>query len=161
MKYFAKYLTVKGEIKKGESYLTEDVIIKESIVDWTLADMGAMHVQKVRLFICTKDVRLGDVVQRDTRSDTFKDEGPVYHVEYKESHFLSEDKDIYYVSTKIGGMFIIEGEAIRVIGRISPGAAWVNEGDEFEEEDCSFVWSASEDSKGWFEVRCPTCKIFH
>lgn len=104
-KYFTKYLPVEGEIKNGDKYVTEDGILRDTTYqteDGRGGTIDRTHDKKVKLFLCSRDIQVGDKV-----IDSI--DGKEYEVK---SGFLPP-------------------EMVKVIGEISPEAKWVKEGDEF------------------------------
>jgi hypothetical protein len=117
-KYFAKYLSVEGEIKEGDPVQIDggQVILYSSKWQNTFRKFNR---KKVKLFLCSRDIQVGDKV---TFNDGTTSEVP-------------KDYPLYILR---------EGSACtKVIGEISSNASWVKEGDEFDEEDikyhCVFV----------------------
>ena len=108
--YFAKYLPVEGEIKMGDKFFEEGLGIgtrrnKEGLYDF----------QKVKLFLCSRDIQVGDEVQL-----------------YKSGFELGDKVKITSESNlEIAKM----GMGFKVIGEISSEATWVKEGDEFDETE--------------------------
>lgn len=104
--YFCKYLPVEGEIKLGDKYTSpgwgSDV--------YTMADTSGKvdysKEQKVKLFLCTRDMQPADKVVQISTGKEFK--------------------------MGFGGT----GEGfVKIIGEISPEAIFIKEGDEFNDED--------------------------
>jgi hypothetical protein len=126
--YFAKYFPVEGEIRDGNWYFwpieapNSAYQYKEEIsADWK-KNMGDIFksLQKVQLFLCSRDLRAGDVVLTPFKWD-----------ERRVESILDEDK-VYLVGCSEP---ILRNEMFKVIGPISPEAEWVKEGDEFEEPE--------------------------
>jgi hypothetical protein len=114
MKYFAKYLPVEGKIETGDLYMNHkmgNIILPRSYGN---KDESYEGFQKVKLFLCSRDIQVGDTV---INPDTLLKE--VY----------SEEDRQYYAS------FNGKSPYFKVIGEISPEATWVQEGMEFREED--------------------------
>lgn len=124
MKYFAKYRPVKGDIKEGDFYhvvgsneyfqsgLGENTSVKKYPHDrWDKL------LQKVKLFLCSRDIEVGDMfiyVPPD-----------------------GEGKELTQIATEntIEALKTITFPYWKVIGEISPEARWVKEGDEFNEDE--------------------------
>lgn len=136
--YFAKYLPIEGEIKKGDKFRW---IINSEV-------QGEVHTcneegkrpekyQKVKLFLCSKDIQIGDTVH------------------YTYDHNLKWVVDKVFSTTFISG----SGEhpintIYKVIGEISPEAIWVKEGDEFDEDQIKKMVDLGWGSKAlWIEGR--------
>lgn len=105
--YFAKYLSVEGEIKDGDMVSNEDGIFEYkgriNIPDTYLP-------KKVKLFLCSRDIC------------------PLCNGECGTIH---PDGLSGIACVKCNG----EGKVDTVIGEISPDAKWVKEGDEFDKEE--------------------------
>lgn len=100
-KYLAKYLPVKEEIKKGDSYYFKDE--PDNILVRT-GDRTVSSMQKVKLFLCSRDIQVGD---------TFQSFSGMCELQWD-------------------GKFQLHPEDYKIIGEISPAATWVKEGDEFD-----------------------------
>ena len=190
MKYFTKYLPVEGEIKEGDRVIHPDgevrkciEIIKKDIKENDLIVMteNSGHYRdkckKVKLFLCSRDIKVGDKVKVDVLDNgklndfTFKnidiDEGlPVWEFEGVGlfNYFPGYDEEL---------------PPFKVIGEISPDAIWVKEGDEFDEEEIERLDRANgrKYTKEQYEslvkltghpkepvfvqIKCPTCKTYH
>lgn len=48
----------------------------------------------------------------------------------------------------------------KIIGRVSPSAVWVKEGDVIEDEDFEIIYK-SEVLDALLAIKCPTCKQYH
>lgn len=185
--YFVKYLPVKGEIEEGELCESHQTIfsnnhskqyIKESwheIVTYskhgikTSSRYDTIELQKVKLFLCSRDIQIGDKVMQLHPNSKVKQ--PIY----PEGEYILEK---YTEST------------FKVIGKISPGATWIKEGDEFDREDVQSLYKGKIQLLPIYEhdyhvtllgsrkqkeailsnlpvkeyiafFRCPVCKDFH
>lgn len=130
MKYFAKYLPVEGEIKKGD--ITDYGLIVKPIFrsgkSWRVKqDDNYIDLKydvlpkKVKLFLCSRDIpKKGDYVVNNL---------DLLHGIAQ--HDLNEGE-------------IKDNEYTKVIGEISREAIWIKEGDEFDEEDWRFVTYADD-----------------
>lgn len=192
--YFAKYLPIEGEIKVGEKYINlvfgltepykeggehkgnystcEDRVV-ETRTKYQNNDMafnGSKHSmkKKVKLFLCTRAIQVGDKIKFQAGNEWFEDE-VINILESLPERYALKNPDLSWISKEL---------AFKVIGEISEGAIWVKEGMEFDEEDLSFYVSShhSEQSysmtlNGFFDcnwqgekyikVKCPTCGHFH
>ena len=177
MKYFAKYLSVEGEIEEGD-YWTHSGLQARKIIDIdkkvnlkeypevkTKRDYLKLKNAKLcKLFLCSRDIQIGDWITNINRQETHVDEE--------------------LLSTINKGLL---PEDFKVIGEISPEAIWVKEGDEFDEDDVRFmiagytVFSGDDIERNscsetewiktklekfgtiskYIEIKCPTCKMFH
>lgn len=182
-RYFAKYLPVEGEIKMGDKIIHGNVQLKEGW-NWGYHDINneedVAHFTKikelmenskhpfpkqvmtkiVKLFLCSRDIQVGDVVHYPGFDLPFK-------VCNKES-----DEDIQW-----GFLKDVKEKHFKIIGEISPEAIWVKEGDEFDEDDFSIEFLRFEcynyngehigkdcSCKGGdmrevnrIKIKCPTC----
>lgn len=77
-KYFAKYLPVDGEIKKGDEYINSEIKVGEPTygkiyiglplviemghkgVGYKDKDYFRKYMRKVKLFLCSRDIQVGD-----------------------------------------------------------------------------------------------------
>lgn len=107
--YFAKYLPVEGDIKIGDKFYEEGLGIGTRV-----GKKGIYDFQKVKLFLCSRDIQVGDEVMDSTGT-------------------LKAKLDIQPQPNEIAS-----GKYIKVIGEISPEATWVKEGDEFDEDEVQF-----------------------
>lgn len=130
--YFAKYLPVEGEIKKGD------------IVQWgpfrgPVYAAGGKDIKKLKLFLCSRNIQVGDKVEWipfNTSSDVHSaivDDGNLYHI------------------NKLN--------PFKILGEISPDATWVKEGDEFEEDEIEY-WPLKGGTVPAYKIKGP-CGHFH
>lgn len=137
-KYFAKYLSVKGIIKKGDIVMDSDGMQHYALDSW----VGKEDVIGV-LSLCSRDIQAGDKVRAlDTPHIEFIwDKGGL------EGAVRANSLDLYF----------------KVIGEISPNAIWVKEGDEFEENEVKITNHIKVLPPHNFscKIKCPTCKTFH
>jgi hypothetical protein len=176
--YFAKYLPEEGEIKEGDcvqvkSHNSDNIPLlgagavftvlrkdnstgREYLEDGKGTLCPAENAQKVKLFLCSRDIQVGDSA---CAKGTFHN---IAGFEWKEHHAkeYNNNADGYYY---------------KVIGEISPEAVWVKEGDEFDEDDLVFKRVDRENGGGWkyvevedtagfptiVEIKNPSCKHFH
>lgn len=106
MKYFAKYLPVEGEIKKGDKLIDptlDSLGVIEALTDNEGVKIKARGGSKVKLFLCSRDIKVGDRVRKKNR-ELFP--------------YPASDTDIEVLR---------EHEAFKVIGEISSEATWVRE----------------------------------
>lgn len=170
--YFTKYLPVEGEIKAGDGHFKTKFVAGLSEVSEKeyyanggdeinptgkvegdriyIKDQGSWYhkgeCQKVKLFLCSRDIQVGDKAYFNTTSD------PV-EVTKVENGML----------TNKGGKTYSVDESFKVIGEISPNASWVTEGMEFDENDVE-KWITHVNTlqeREIIKVRCPHCKVFN
>lgn len=151
--YFTKYLLVEGEIKEGDYVLGGPGDEAEGeIWQWD----GDSHIsedddKKVKLFLCSRDVKLGDKVK-------FKDISVEVDIPIDEHNWSWLSKHAPW----------------SVIGEISPEATWIKEGDVFDEGEIKKMvdlgfgaiaeWIEGRESLGYkpvMQIKCPICKKFH
>jgi hypothetical protein len=181
MKYFAKYLPVEGEIKKGDYYRSHAIdaegIYKAGEDDKygngnklpTQASEGR-YKTKVKLFLCSRDIiKVGDLY--------FNKDYNYFKTCFEIPNDAVCGNIIYFDDTSL---FDYVKDCIKVIGEISPEAVWIKEGDEFEEyedwwfslhNNTFFIKKHEDDfrnliSTDWpfvqrIKVKCPTCNTFH
>lgn len=99
--FFAKYLP------EGKQYPCNCKIIYDKVYN---------NCCGVKLFLCSRDIQVGDKITLDG-------------ISFTEFTRLKELSKVY--APKFDSYF-------KVIGEISPEAIWVKEGDEFEEEDIKY-----------------------
>jgi len=190
--YFTKYLPVEGEIKEGD-YAYDDSILSTSdkkivkilkvdrrIKDHrsaqsetgTYSNAGLAKLKLVKLFLCSRDIRVGDIVRRSTL--------PI--IEYKVTELYDEETVFIESAKDILRTFGDPKSLFKVIGEISPESlGWVKEGMEFDEGEVKkekvskrshveqyFDTELQEEGERWvydnydtIKIMCPTCKTFH
>lgn len=162
MKYFAKYLPVEGEIKEGDMFSVNGFVGPTILkADKDIPITAGVGIKKVKLFLCSRDIQVGDTV--------------IDQVGRKWENM----EECFVITSRGWNELHPKQPCYKVIGEISQEATWVKEGDEFDgyevwwwwqghfffkikEEDESFYTKAK--SKGVEErikVKCPTCKTFH
>jgi hypothetical protein len=126
MKYFAKYLSVEGEIKKGDKiqYHGIDGSFRPNIIE-VKNEEHARYAEdrlwkKVKLFLCSRDVQVGDKFDQLPYGN-----GKAYECKEILGTFLKDDE----------GKNRVAQFCYKVIGEISPDATWVKEGDEFDKDE--------------------------
>lgn len=169
-KYFAKFLPVEREIKKGDKaqYRTGEIISYD-------VQLNTDNLKKVKLFLCSRDIQVGDSVFEILSDKTLGDE-----------FIWTEDINKYNYQ------YIEDDIVFKVIGEISPEAIWVKELMEFDEDEieewywhieqncfalsvkfaeeisnkppnfCKNTWENRQDifKKGIYRIQCPCCKSF-
>jgi hypothetical protein len=140
--YFAKYLPVEGEINEGnicrEKYPINPKIINVIRINndgmikvkedslWYAPDA----LQKVKLFLCSRDIEIGDAVKYQDFDGSLTD----YTV--KKTGDKNDMSTLNRVCNKGG---YVQGKYYKVIGEISSQATWVKEGEELDEENIVFA----------------------
>lgn len=206
--YFAKYLSVEEEIKEQDlaSYKDNIVRVDEFTHDDTVAifnldgsenqynevkeDVFKELAKKVKLFLCSRDIQVGDeldcVYTLPDGGDFHKKGEVVLNGNGIDNiAYTIKTKDAFYPSG-FGKEFIPKEYAYKVIGEISPEAIFVKENDEFAEEQINKQWyddSGSDDQpwkdfKGYdkymtweelqkentklrIQIKCSNCGHFH
>lgn len=121
-KYFAKYLPVEEEGGIEDLYIFKvDGRWGEPCYFDDLLGGGIQEVKLVKLFLCNRDIQVGDTIQFSV------DTKPTIAVENENQAPKNEG----FVMLD----FAIQEGAFKVVGEISHEATWIKEGDEFEEED--------------------------
>jgi hypothetical protein len=121
MKYFTKYLPVEGEIKEGDMY-------HNGIGVGPAYKNENWKGQKVKLFLCSRDIQVGDKVRGEYPSTLGFDVECLRTDDSIVPHWAvkgQDGKEYYYAKQ----------DSFKVIGEVSPDATWVKEGDEFEQLD--------------------------
>lgn len=132
-KYFAKWLPVEG-VKFDKDILKERILAyngKYGKVESLGLDTGMpllkfedgtdefdMPFKVVKLFLCTRDIQVGDTVWTGHKGMLVVQNGEIGPIEGNWMH--QSAITLYH---------------FKVIGEISKSATWVKEGDEFDEED--------------------------
>ena len=163
MSYFAKFLPVEGEIKDGDWTIDKNILsspdrqlVQILKVDYpetnyksgktetgTYSSAGLDKLQKVKLFLCTNDIQVGDKIRSSSYIRVEKwPSGKPLHINGN-SHDLSKKLEVKEFNTgeyghdimTVEGVLVFKGSAFKVIGEISKDAIWIKEGDVFEEEE--------------------------
>lgn len=122
--HFAKWLPAEGRIREGdyfESYLLKGEYEKADTKDKA---EYAKDLQKVKLFLCSRDIQVGDSYY-NTDYNTYR---------VVKSFGTTSPNIVHFDDSSL---FDYRKDCIKVIGEISPEAVWVKEGDEFDEEEVS------------------------
>jgi hypothetical protein len=125
--YFTKFLPVEGEITKGDWYMYKTTMkeaFKALDVDYS-GPVFQKTYQKVKLFMCSRDIQIGDEVYNIVSNSKFTVTGedtlttPQHY--YMGYQVLSPAKNTF-----------------KKVGEISPEAKWVTEGMEFNKEQLQY-----------------------
>ena len=170
-KYFAKYLPIISEDRKPFSDTSREWAPMDIALDGEGQHSviqifnGKTYTRKAQLFLCSYDVQIGDI---------FKFFG-------SDSNMFERRWEERYRET--------ENNPFKIIAEISPEASWVNEADEFDEDEVQFiVFPDEEEKEDWVketgsnkvmlhyysslvpsnskfiidaQIKNPTCKHFH
>lgn len=142
--YFTKYLPVEGEIKHNDLYLVGRVILPRNPLNVSNDDDFYKGKQKVKLFLCSRDIQVDDKIQYNHGNLGYK-EGVVDKIEKETNSVYIHGFNYHYLS-------IHNTECLKVIGEISPDATWVKEGDEFDENEIE-NWSRAKAANGFAPFR--------
>lgn len=123
--YFAKWLPVEGEINSCE----------KSCGNVECKDKCGFPQQKVKLFLCSRYINIGDKCRGFSG-------GQWFDVIVSDPHRIKE--------------------TYKIIGEISTEATWVKEGDEFEESQirCSGIWVEGQSCNKNNLCTYPNCKMY-
>lgn len=173
-KYFVKYLPVEGDVKEGDWFIalaigtpklretgaypkwSEPIKHTGTPTNKLVELMGENRKKKVKLFLCSRDIQVGDkvTVLQFNGDPNWK---AIFVSSEEGNHtlkFLDEDRNFGCASD---GYF-------KVIGEISPEATWVKEGDEFEEDEIAGLVALSaydfDSNKLGYMIKGP-CGHFH
>lgn len=113
-KYFVKYLPVEGEINDGDYWIRNGIVSNEIVAH------GICDCKRVKLFLCSRDIQVGD---------------ECYHTKYLNLGKWALKEGGIQDCVDWHGENVDESHLFKVLGEISPEAIWVKEGDEFEEDD--------------------------
>lgn len=173
-KYFAKFLPEEGEIKRikgGMRAFDEKGILQHIAEDIQLELIPNLNkiYKKASLFLCSRDIQVGDIVNASYNSNCVNgevvkslDDMSVPHWQIK----LKGDPEFAYWE---------KGCTYKVVGEISPNATWIKEGDKFTEGDINIteqcphyggkhMWKDCSCKSGFIKgvyIKCPTCGTFH
>lgn len=184
-KYFTKYLPQKGEIKEGDYYIGGINNIPTKRIAGRDDNMANAKCQKVELFLCSRDIQVGDEFLIDTPGLPMHLEKRICVDVVDPSKYNLDDNVLMYMINKTGA-HLKHGECFKVIGEVSPEATWVTEM-ELEEDQVQFTTKAytalsgdepedfvvsetewlKEEITKWetidkrIRILCPNCKTFH
>lgn len=147
MRYFAKYLPVEGEIGIGDYAINS----AGSIYQCYAANENTKQDKKVRLFLCSRDIKIGD-----TNVHT----GLLVHSEEEIVREVKDDSQLRFMQ---GTAEVNKVALFKVLGPISPYATWIKEGDDILSKNihrgvCKMghnrwmVIDAEDDVKEWDEA---------
>jgi hypothetical protein len=174
MKYFAKLLPYDGDLKEGDKCLHPEYgigIFKGRDASGNIAwdsmhltddnypepkkeeinfDEKCDNLKPVKLFLCTHDVVVG--------SDNCA--AMPYHLLSLRKEIIGEDNDTVpqwkiNLPEANAVVFWTKEETFKVIGAISATAIWVNDNDEFGDDDVEIVPHYT------IRIKCDKCNTFH
>lgn len=133
-KYFSKYLPIDGEIKEGDMFFFEGSTLPIQKNEFREKQYPLScdkdPKQKVKLFLCSKDIQLGDTYYHDEYCPYPKGEVADSNTKVMNAHMMIANEGENYTGD----------ESFKVIGEISPEATWVKEGDTFDEGEITFTY---------------------
>jgi len=133
--YFAKYLPVEGEIKKGDyvkcngaqgivtdTWGSITVLEKDGEEHNWRSDIPKLH----KLFLCSRDIQVGDtnLQHYDPLTNTKCADEP---------RSINNEEELLYLKDYIEK--VERYDCFKVLGEISPEATWVKEGDTFNNDE--------------------------
>lgn len=134
MQYYAIYLPAEGAISEGDMVRHNGSIVKalkkEGEGDtWKTSGFPVYgsNLQKVRLFLCTKDIQIGDKI-----FDTYSG----LEIDVTNQNFPSNASDFW----------------VKKIAYISSEAKWVKEGDVFNEDEVRWAWYPPYDEPEYYPL---------
>lgn len=144
-KYFCKFLPVEGEIKEaksphvndGDFYIDREGKIYRNGWKGISPPVDIFKFKKAKLFLCSRDIQVGDKVRSFNYPE--QEEREVINLRVSKK-MVGKDthSEIYHLAdiqypNEIGTAAV--SQFFKVIGEISPDATWVQEGDEFDEDE--------------------------
>lgn len=128
MKYFAQFLPVDGKVEIGDYFIDTGVMSNGTLIGKRANKEGVYDYQKVKLFLCSRDVQIGDKNIYTGFKGVFEENDTEIVKEIKYQHQLE-----FIRSNAVNGSGVF-----KVVGQISPYATWVKAWDEFDEEDIEY-----------------------
>ena len=172
--FFAKYLPIEGEIKKDDNALNPSNKKVVRVNAACLKNLVTPEWKKVKLFLCSRDISIGDKVRRPSGFSERPDlEFTVNSIGERDGKKLYKEGDENYHTKGT------EENTYKVIGEISPDAIWVTEGMEFDDDELlkTIIYKCREPENNiplhveplegcivnntFIKIKCPTCKQFH
>ena len=153
----AKYLPVEGTPELEDFYIDNSGILGLDGLSVELLDKG---YKKIKFFAVTQDIETGDeVFGDDVIEEPFNDGWG----EFFRCIVLEKREKTFFLSTgKKSGLTKFETKhdnCYKILGELSPNAAWVKEGDEIKGE--IDLQSGTRPAGYLFRVLCPTCNTYH
>jgi hypothetical protein len=140
-KYFCKYLPVSGEIKEGDTFwnpsTSEHLSASKEMLSWNYPTPNIW--KKVKLFLCSKDIQVGDNIDCEYSVDRvhFHKVGEIARDagDWGWELRIEEPNPSQPLKSRLFTEFIPKDYAFKVIGEISSDAlGYITEGAEFDEE---------------------------
>lgn len=141
--YFSKFLPVDGEVKLGDHFI--DTGVMNLIGKRANKEGDYSGYQKVKLFLCSRNIQIGDKVKTTVVLNSNKAWSNDTYANFRGKFQKVVGSDYEFIVTGTtninGGGFTTEDNIIickynsfKVIGEISTDATWVKEGDKFSED---------------------------
>ena len=191
--FVAKYIPVDGEITKNDYWLSkEGGVIPPGSGKRILYHANRSGCKKVELCLCSFDIKPLDEILAEPGAAGNYAKG--LRLTLVKLHPLENGNNIAEIRYKQNPVTLSTvgktrdwpaGNCFKVIGKISPGAKWVKENDQFDKADIRYMYYGAipygedmehEITQNQFiskkkidkyqtaknlEIKCPTCKHFH
>lgn len=167
-KLFVKYLPVNGKINVGDIVRNNlDGLVGKTIRDISQPEIDDNEYSKLEPFICSNDIQIGDKVFLENDYNYI---ATVINKINNSSRDIVLDK---MPKDRENGT-LDSREMLKVIGKISPYAKWVKDGDELDKSEIKALytkeyygdnsdWRENREFRNvleWFQVKGP-CGHFH
>lgn len=149
--YFTKYLPVDDEPNNSDIGVDSRGITMTYFAYKALGSSGTF--KKVKLFLCSRDIKEDDTAYNI-----------LTHTEFKVEKVDTSTPEVYYMAFEV---LSPARNTLKKIGPISEAAlSFVKEGMEFDESEINLYKSWNKDSKQFdiphhVKVKCSTCGKFH
>lgn len=141
MEQYTKYLPVEGEIEEENWYFYLGQL-SQRLRKNPKAEYPTPQYQKAKLFLCSRDIQVGNEVYIETKAVSQQYQSPING---KGIIQKINNKHEILIYRNNGELLPFDcSELTKVIGEISPDATWVKEGDEFDETNWRFKWYNNE-----------------
>mgnify|MGYP001604790006 CR=1 FL=1 len=176
-KYFAKYLPVEGDIELGD-IIWDNVIEKFVEYDDIEAFPDINQMKKYQLFLCSRDLILGDKIFVEPQALELEEKGITFSFISSKDGYSDFKYETHPTLPKVVGS-IREGwptsNIYKSIGPISSEAIWIKEYDEFDEDQIEmwdydqFMYEFIAPRNGQYDdmydlivkIKCSQCQTFH
>lgn len=159
-KFIAKYIPVDGEIEEDDKAINPSNNKVVRVNKACLKNLVTSEWKKVRLFICSTDIKVGDLVR-------YQDDDWGVPITVSDTMRLKE--------------WIKKGDEtiFKIVGEISIAAIWVKENDEFDKKDLAYLmgeppkypfyfqfknikqWDIEGMKKYPIAIKCSQCNTYH
>jgi hypothetical protein len=126
-KYIVKYIPVDDEIKSGDKYLHKNGHVQTTSKNLPLTTLKYINenCKKVELFLCSRDIQVGDEIVPILNWETPLVCDPIKVYKEGDKGPIGEPYQIW--NERLGFSYM------KILGRLSPHATWVKENDEIDE----------------------------